>query len=76
MIILFSRTIRKSEKNLKDLILTKTDLSQKVGFKVTEAGTYSHITFTAEMLEVIETSAGFVQDKVVEAYQTVMNMTI
>ena len=76
MIILFSRTIRKSEKNLKDLILTKTDLSQKVGFKVTEAGTYSHITFTAEMLEVIETSAGFVQDKVVEAKKCIEELDV
>ena len=76
MIILFSRTIRKSEKNLKDLILTKTDLSQKVGFKVTEAETNSHITFTAEMLEFIETSAWFVQDKVVEAKKCIEELDV
>ena len=76
MIILFSRMIRKSEKNLKDLILTKTDLSQKVGFKVTEAGTNSLITFTAEMLEVIETNAWFVQDKVVEAKKCIEELDV
>ena len=76
MIILFSRMIRKSEKNLKDLILTKTDLSQKVGFKVTEAGTNSLITFTAEMLEVIETNAWFVQDKVVEAKKSIEDLDV
>ena len=68
--------IRKSEKNLKDLILTKTDLSQKVSFKVTEAGTCSHITFTAEMLEFIETSAWFVQDKVVEAKKCIEELDV
>ena len=35
LIILSSRMIRKSEKSLKDLIWTRTDLSQKVSFNVT-----------------------------------------
>ena len=65
----------KLEKSLKDLISTKMASSQKVCLRM-KVRRFLSQPFSAEMLEVIETSAGFVQDKMAEAKKCLEEMDV
>ena len=67
--------IPKSEKSSKDLIWTKMASSQKVCSGMKLRGFFK-ILLSAVMLEVIETSAGFVQDKMAEAKKCLEEMDV